>query len=81
MTIWSAALLRSGGIFDYDGKQERLEEVTRELEDPNVWNDPEHAQNLGKERAGLDRSVSAQRAVIDGVRDAGELLENGAGRG
>jgi len=75
MTIWSAALLRSGGIFDYDGKQERLEEVTRELEDPNVWNDPEHAQNLGKERAGLDRSVSAQRAVIDGVRDAGELLE------
>ncbi len=68
-------MLRSGGIFDYDGKQERLEEVTRELEDPNVWNDPEHAQNLGKERAGLDRSVSAQRAVIDGVRDAGELLE------
>jgi peptide chain release factor 2 len=68
-------LLRSGGIFDYDGKVEGLEEVTRELEDPNVWNDPEHAQSLGKKRAELEKSVLAQRAVIDGVGDAGELLE------
>ncbi|AKS41797.1 peptide chain release factor 2 [Wenzhouxiangella marina] len=72
---WSAALLRLGGIFDYDGKVERLEEVTRELEDPTVWDDPENAQALGKERSELDRSVSLQRTVIDGVRDAGELLE------
>ncbi|QKK02462.1 MAG: peptide chain release factor 2 [Pseudomonadota bacterium] len=63
------------GYLDYDGKVERLEEVTRELEDPTVWDDPEHAQKLGKERSDLDRSVSAQREVIEGVRDAGELLE------
>ncbi len=73
--IWSAALLRLGGIFDFDGKLERLEEVTRELEDPAVWDKPEHAQALGKERAELDRSVSAQRAVISGVPDAAELLD------
>ena len=72
---WSAALLRLGGIFDFDGKLERLEEVTRELEDPAVWDKPEHAQALGKERAELDRSVTAQRAVINGVPDAAELLE------
>ena len=75
MPTWSAAWLRLGGIFDFDGKVERLEEVTRELEDPNVWNDPEHAQKLGKERSDLDRSVTTQREVIDGVSDAGELLE------
>ncbi|MCC5864347.1 MAG: peptide chain release factor 2 [Wenzhouxiangella sp.] len=63
------------GYLDYEGKQERLEEVSRELEDPSVWDDPEHAQKLGKERSELDRSVSAQRSVIDGVRDAAELLE------
>jgi len=68
-------LLRLGGIFDFDGKVERLEEVTRELENPDVWNDPDHAQKLGKERSDLDRSVSAQREVFDGVSDAGELLE------
>ena len=43
---------RYGGIFDYDTKRERLEEVTRELENPNVWDNPERAQQLGKERAG-----------------------------
>jgi len=72
---WSAARLRLGGIFDYDGKVERLEEVTRELESPDVWNDPEHAQALGKERSDLDNSVSAQAQVIDGVGDAADLLE------
>jgi peptide chain release factor 2 len=66
---------RSGGIFDLEGKQERLEEVTRELEDPDVWSDTERAQRLNKERAALDKSVTAQRAVLEGVRDAGELLE------
>ena len=75
MKIWSAAWLRLGGIFDYDGQVERLEEVTRELESPDVWNDPEHAQALGKERSDLDSSVTAQTAVIDGVGDAAELLE------
>ncbi len=68
-------MLRLGGIFDFDGKVERLEEVTRELEDPSVWENPEQAQALGKERAELDRSVAAQRAVIDGLPDAAELLE------
>ncbi len=73
--IWSAGCGRLGGIFDYDGKVERLEEVTRELEDPDVWNDPDHAQSLGKERSDLDNSVTAQREVIDGISDAAELLE------
>jgi len=41
----------------------------------SVWDDPEHAQKLGKERSDLDRSVSAQRTVIEGVRDAADLLE------
>jgi len=68
-------LLRLGGTFDYEGKVERLEEVSRELENPDVWNDPEHAQALGKERSDLDRSVSSQAAVIEGVSDASELLE------
>lgn len=38
-------------IFDYDAKKERLEEVNAELEQPDVWNEPERAQALGKERS------------------------------
>ena len=33
-----------GGIFDYDLKKERLEEVNAELEQSEVWTDPEKAQ-------------------------------------
>lgn len=45
-----------GGIFDYDAKKERLEEVNAELEQPDVWNEPERAQALGKERSSLKPS-------------------------
>ena len=48
---------RLGGIFDYEQKKERLEEVMRELEDPAIWNNPEQAQALGKERSALENSV------------------------
>ncbi len=64
-----------GGIFDYDQKCERLEEVTRELEDPNVWNDPEKAQSLGKERAKLSDIVKVLSEMDNGLNDADELLE------
>lgn len=72
--ISSAAWLRSGGIFDYDGRRERLEEVSRELEDPSIWDNAERAQELSRERVSLDKSVSAQHAVISGVEDAEDLL-------
>lgn len=38
------------GIFDYDVKDERLQVVNAELEDPDVWNDPQRAQDLGREK-------------------------------
>lgn len=73
--------MRLGGIFDYDGKREQLEELTRELEQPGVWDQPEHAQKLGKERADLEKSVNAQSKVIHGVAEAAELLELAAAEG
>ena len=35
-------------------KKDRLEEVKLELENPDVWSDPDKAQSLGKERVQLD---------------------------
>ena len=60
---------------DYDGKRERLEEVERELEDPNVWNNPENAQQLGRERASLESVVKTIDSLENGISDAGDLLE------
>jgi len=67
-----------GGIFDYDHKHDRLTEVERELEDPSVWNDPERAQALGKERAQLAQIVETLDEMSSGLADASELLEMAA---
>ncbi|MEN5061600.1 peptide chain release factor 2 [Luteimonas sp. TWI1416] len=63
------------GYLDYDARRERLEEVERELEDPTVWNDPERAQALGRERAMLDKTVNGIRDLTEGLDGAAELLE------
>ena len=67
--------MRSGGIFDYDTKRDRLIEVSAELERNEVWNEPERAQNLGRERARLEEVVNTLDRVDASLRDAAELLE------
>ena len=67
--------LRLGGIFDFDAKQERLEEVTKELEQPDVWNEQERAQALGQERAKLEAVVNTILELEQGVTDHSDLLE------
>ncbi|AZQ11823.1 Peptide chain release factor 2 [Shewanella khirikhana] len=64
-----------GGIFDYDAKKERLEEVTRELESSDVWNEPERAQALGKERSSLENVVGTIDSLDSGLEDVEGLLE------
>jgi peptide chain release factor 2 len=67
--------MRLGGIFDFENKQQRLEEVSQLLEDPNIWNDSERSQKLGKERRELEAVVNSLVEIDAGVRDASELFE------
>ncbi|MBY6096036.1 peptide chain release factor 2 [Priestia flexa] len=64
-----------GGTFDYDAKQERLEEVNAELEQPDVWNEPERAQELGRERSNLEAVVKTINDLDQGLEDVRELLD------
>ena len=66
---------RFGGTFDYDQKSERLEEVNLELESPDVWNEPERAQALGKEKVALEQVVETIVFLEQGCVDVEELLE------
>ena len=70
-----------GGIFDYDIKSERLVEVNRELEDPKVWDNPEQAQALGRERAQLEQVVETISSLDGALSDAGELVQMAADEG
>ena len=67
--------IRSGGIFDYQGQKERLEEVHLRSEAPGIWKNPSAAQDLGRERARLEAVVSVIDKLTVQIEDASELLE------
>ena len=67
--------MRFGGIFDFENKQQRLEEVSQLLEDPTIWNDSERSQKLGKERRELEAVVNTLVEIDAGIRDASELFD------
>ena len=77
-TIFRRVLTCSGGIFDYAEKKDRLAEVELELGDADVWNNPDRAQALGRERASLEAVVETIETLDAGVSDARDLLEMAA---
>jgi peptide chain release factor 2 len=56
-------------------KSERLAVVARELEDPRIWDDPQRAQELGKEKKQLDGIVGTITELDAGLGDSRELFE------
>jgi len=68
-------LIYYGGIFDYDQKKEKLEEVYLELENPDIWSEPEKAQQLGKEKASLEAVVNGLDKSSSAIDEAAELLD------
>ena len=69
---------RSGEIrvyLDYDGKKDRLEEVVGLSEDPELWNDPKRAQEIGKERKVLEGIVLTLDNIAGGIDDNHLLID------
>jgi len=64
-----------GGIFDFDAKSQRLEEVIRLCEDPAVWADAKRAQELGRERKTLESLVATLAKLDRDLNDTTELFE------
>lgn len=67
--------VRFGGIFDFDLKAERLEEVDRLMEDPTLWNDQEKAQALGREKKSLEDVVLVLQRIDSSASDTADLFE------
>ena len=63
-----------GGIFDFDVKAEKLEQVNAELEDPKVWEEPKRAQELGKEKKSLEAIVHTLIKIHAELKDANDLF-------
>ena len=74
MPICAPAQTRRGGIFDFDAKANRLNEVNNALEDPKVWGDPKRAQELGREKKALEDVVATLTRLDTDLTDATDLF-------
>jgi peptide chain release factor 2 len=63
-----------GGIFDYETKASRLEEINRALEDPAAWSVAARAQELGREKRQIEDIVLTLRAVDGEARNLKDLF-------
>ncbi|WP_157064132.1 peptide chain release factor 2 [Methylobacterium tarhaniae] len=62
---------------DWDTVDKRLAELNARSEDPSLWNDPEEAQKVMRERTQLDDAVTAIRRLEQGLEDGATLIELG----
>jgi peptide chain release factor 2 len=76
---WPHAPSIFGGIFDYESKQRKLDDVNAALEDPAVWNDPKRAQELGKEKKALEGVVLVITQLDSEIADNTELYDMSKG--
>jgi peptide chain release factor 2 len=73
--IFVSAVLRLGGIFDFENQLDRLNQIRQDLEDPDIWSDQKKAESLGRERARLEAILLPLDDISRGLDDANGLLE------
>ena len=67
----------SGGVFDWEPSLRKLDELNAKSEDPTLWDKPEVAQGLMRERTRLQTAVDAVHALEKERADALEMAELG----
>ena len=55
----------------------RLEEFNARTEDPDLWNDPDNAQKLMRERQVLVDAITVEKNLTQALADNIELIELG----
>src|SRR5215471_18170708 len=65
----------SGGFFDADTKQRQLDELQKQIAEPNFWSDQDRSSKLLQQRARLEQSLEAYRQIIQRMEDVQALME------
>lgn len=71
----------SGGIFDWDKANARLKHLNEQAEDPNLWNDPDKARIVMRERQQLEESIKAFAELETSFNDNIDLIALGEEEG
>lgn len=73
--IQSERLQALSSLFLLDQKKERLKEVLLELENPDMWKNPEQAKLLGREKTELMVLIDRFKILEIALQDTKEMLE------
>lgn len=73
--------LSSGGIFDWDSAQVRLAELNAQAEAPDLWNDPQSAQKVMRQRQHLESAINSYSTLERELDDNITLIEMGEAEG
>ncbi len=65
----------------WDTAEHRLEELNARAEDPDLWNDPAHAQKVMRDRQKLADGIEGYQALATSLSDNVELIELGEAEG
>ncbi|HYM33736.1 MAG TPA: peptide chain release factor 2 [Candidatus Cybelea sp.] len=68
-------------MFDWDNALRRLDELNARAEAPDLWDKPEAAQKVMRERTRLDQAISAQRSLERELAENLELAQLGDAEG
>lgn len=71
----------SGGVFDIDVSQKRLSELEEKVQDPDLWNNPEAAQAIMREREQLKSTIDRFMSLENQLQDTVDLIELGEAEG
>ncbi len=64
-----------GGIFDFDAKQTRLNELSQLAEDPAIWGDSKRAQEWGREKKTLEDVIHTLETIGQQLQDTSDLFQ------
>jgi peptide chain release factor 2 len=64
-----------GGFFDAPRKETELENLERQISEPDFWNDQETAQKIVQQRSRIEKALERQKSFETAVSDAEVLLE------
>jgi peptide chain release factor 2 len=70
-----SASRRWGGLFDVEGLRFQIDRLTDHSSQPGFWDDPDAAQKLVQEKAGLENLVGRYDKYVRETGDLGDLLD------
>ena len=77
LSTYVQMLKELGASLNLDAKKERIAELSRYMEAPDFWDDPERSQKMTKELKSLEDTVKSYTTLSTQYDDISELIEMG----